>query len=826
MIYQEADKDVLISNSIYTIKNSSEKVLLKKIKIEKKKLLYSFLGGMWYTKNNFSIKQDISLPYPFSTYYTIKIPDKLINNVCYRSLIYIKTPLMVLQFEDSCISLEFDPFIKINNQEIFPFIGLEEDDKFYIISFYLFSSFEIKKKGSAWLGFPKKENIHISLKKGDTFDFSIIISEYKNWKEPVKRIFKKNIPKKISIDKSEEIFKSAKNALYRSYDDLTGSFIQLPWKHTPGFTFNNASYSLLSYESVRLNYFSKWSDEIKDEQFKKWSEKLKNHFYNPVLYKKPNTNFDGIIWYNMTNLTKKGLTGYFYMDCGYSGYPGGQATIAYNLLQFLEKHPDKKLKDLTKKSLKYIMSTQKTNGSWPMALKQKGIIKFRPEKLSEYETHGGTAECASALLLGYKLFKQEEMKKKATDALSYLESSFPICYNGLRDIGVNEAEAFSAINIINAFIDAYEIVGDKKYLLDAKNYAYYILPWFHLFDTKGWPMKFDFHPISFSITPRLSPYETTWVISTFLRLTKYDNNFLWEKISKAAYKSVIKWISENGGLSEGVFPKDFTKMQSLPMEQTFATVELMNASYQFIENKKNLQYIIVEKTSKNKKINLLKTGNFLEILNEKDIIARLDLKKCKIIFIKGQNLNKYGISFSFYGPYLLKSKIKRRLKQVLRGEIGKYLLSISDLKYFFKGVNNPETLEQTKIDIFEKHIKNYKIISLEKFSTLIEFLSDLHKITFKISVFEEKDKVRIIISPIEIKILKHDIDCYSVIFPLVGAKLKEHKTDKLIFENIMLKTNIKSIIKTEEFTGVEQTLSTNWTHGGTYKGSFEIIVNL
>lgn len=826
MIYQETDKDVLISNSIYTITKPSKEILLKKIKIEKKTLLYSFLGGMWYTKNNFSFNQDISLPYPFSTYYTIKIPDKLINNVCYRSLIYIKTPLMVLQFTDSCISIEFDPFIKINNQEIFPFISLEEDDKYYIISFYLFSSFEIKKKESAWLGFPKKENIHISLKKGDNFNFSIKISEYKNWIEPVKNIYNKHLPKNISIERPEKIFNSAKNALYRSYDDLTGSFIQLPWKHTPGFTFNNASYSLLSYESVRLNYFSKWSDEIKDEQFKKWCERLKDHFYNHELYKKINTNVEGIIWYNMTNLTKKGLTGYFYMDCGYSGYPGGQATIAYNILQFIEKHPDEKLKKLTKKSLNYIMSTQKTNGSWPMALKQKGTIKFRPEKLSEYETHGGTAECASALLLGYKLFKQEEMKKKAIYALSYLESSLPICYNGLRDIGLNEPEAFSAINIINAFIDAYEIVGDKKYLSNAECYAYYILPWFHLFDTKGWHMKFDFHPISFSITPRLSPYETTWVISTFLRLAKYYNKFFWEKISKAAYKSVIKWISENGGLSEGVFPKDFTKMQTLPMEQTFATVELMHASYQFIEKKKSLQHKMFEKTSKNKKTTILKTGDFLEISNKKDIIVRLDLKKCKIVFIKGQNLNKYGISFSFYGPYLFKSKIKRRLKQFLRGEIGKYILSISDLKYFIKGVNSPKTLKKTKIDIFENHIKNYKIISLKKISTLIEFLSDLHKITFKISVFEEKDKVRIIINPIEIRTLKHDIDCYKVIFPLVGAKLKDHKTDKLFFENFVLKINIKSIIKTEKFTGVEQTLSTNWTHGGIYKGNFEIIVNL
>jgi len=826
MLVQENDEMFSITENKYTVKDLKSDYILKKIKIPKQNLHYAFLGGMWYTKNSFSLKQDISLPYPFSTYYTIKIPDKVIDNVCYRSLLYIKTPLMVLQFEDSCVSLEFDPFIQINNQELFPFVGLEENDEFYIISFYLFSSFEIKKKDSAWLGFPKKEIINIDLKKGDKFNFSAKIFEYKNWKEAVEHTFKKHIPENIYIEKPGEIFKSAKNALFRSYDDLTGSFIQLPWKNTPGFTFSNASYSLLSYEAVRLNYFSKWADETNNEQFKKWSEKLKHHFSNPALYEKPIKAGQGIIWYNMTNLTKKGLTGYFYMDCGYSGYPGGQATTAYNILQFLEKHTDEKLKDLTKQTLNYIVSTQKTNGSWPMALKQKGIIKFRPEKLSEYETHGGTAECASALLLGYKMFKDEEMKKAAFNALSYLENPYPICYNGLRDIGLNEPEAFSAVNIINAFIDAYEITGDKKYLLDAETYAYYILPWFYLFDTKGWSMKFDFHPISYSITPRLSPYETAWVVSTFLRLAKYDDEFFWEKIGKEAFESTRKWISINGGLSEGVFPKDFTKMQSLPMEQTFATVELMNAAYQFIEDKKSLQDIKFEKTSKNKKIHLFKTEDFLEIKNEKETIARFDLKKCNITYIKGQKLNKYGISFSFYGPYLLKSRIKRRLKQFLRGDIGKYILSVSDVKYFIYGVRGPKSLNEPKIDMFENHIKNYKIISLEKYSAVIEFLSDFHKITIKISVSEDNDKLRISIDPFEIKLLKHDLDCYKVLFPLVGAELKDNKSDSLFFENIVLKTNIKSIVKTEEFIGVDQTLATNWTHGGIYKGNFEIIINL
>jgi len=588
MMIEKEDNCFSIDNKIYTVKKPREIMILKKIFIKKKPISYFYIGGMCYSKNQFTLKNNISLPYPFTSYYTLKIIDKNINKLLCRSLIYVKLPLLAIQFEHKCISIKFDPVIKINEQKIYPFISLDEDKDNYIVTFYLFKNFEIKEKKNAWLGFGKKKKIELNLKSGDCFNFSVETSLNKNWKEPVKTLISNNIDDMKIKKNPTKIFKNARKALWRSYDNITGSFLQLPWRKSTDFALVNSSYSLMTYEAIRLNYFYKWYKKFNDKQYLDWALKLRDHFINPNLMIKNPRIGEGIIWYNMTNLTRSGLKGYFYMDCGYAGYPGGQASIAYNLLRYLEHQDDFEIEKTVKKSIQYILSTQKKNGAWPMAIHQRGILKFRPEKLHLYDTHGGTAECVRALFLGYKNFKDIKMKKAAQKGLDFLISTNPICYNGLRDIGINEPEAFSAIIIIDAFLDAYEITSDKKYLENALNYAYYTLTWFYLNNFEQDPFKFNFHPISYSITPRISPYENFWIVSTYIRLYNITKEIIWKKIAVKSYNAGTIWITENGGICEGVFPNFKNELNLLPMEQTFATIELMNASTNFF-NKINLK---------------------------------------------------------------------------------------------------------------------------------------------------------------------------------------------------------------------------------------------
>ena len=822
MIHEETGNNISLKKERYSILKKDDAFLLKKISIEKKPLCYSFIGGMWYSKDAFSLEQDISLPYPFTTYYTTKILDKTYKGSLCRSLYYVKMPILILQFEDECICIEFDTIIQSNDKEIIPFISLSENKDAYVISFYIFNTFLIKEKDYAWLGIGKKKSVDLKLKQGDSFQFSVNIRKFHNWSEAVKTFVKNNVPKNVEIKKPEEIFYHGKKALFRSYDHLTGSFLQLPWRETPGFTFVNSSYSLLTYEAVRLHYFTKWYHQTKDEQFLEWINDLKALFTNPKLYKTDLIKGKGIVWYNMTNLTKKGLEGFFYMDCGYGGYPGGQGTIAFHLLKFLNYFDDKDIEDLVRKSLKYLLSTQNKNGSWPMAIRQGGILRVRSEKMHLYETHGGTAECIRALLAGFERFHDDTLIKAAKKGLRFLETKHPICYNGLRDIGINEPEAFSAVSIIDAYLDAYDSTKDEKYLENALQYALYTFSWIYFNNTNKLDLQYGFHPISFSITPRLSPYESMWIVSTYLRLYKVTKDKLWNQYAKAIYNEAVKWITHNGGLCEGIFPKYLSGMQRLSMEQTFATIEMLHATSQFfVLNKKSN-----EKPNNSKgAIKLKKSSDDLVVYDDNKEIMRFDARRCKVVNLKGCSLNEYGISFAFTGAYSKTNKIKRLVKNQIRGGYGKIILAASDAKFILKGVHAPKMNSKINIDPLEKYIKKWDF-SINKNSAEGYCQTELHKIKYTISARKYENNVVISFNPLIIEVLDHDVSCKQTFFPVIGTKLLKKGVNELHFDGFSMKSDFRHLIETERCTAIDQTLATNWTYGGIYKGTFEIILKI
>ena len=58
VIQQETDKNLIQNlDNMFTIYQVYDHYLLRRIHIQKKPLLYSHIGGMWYTTNSFTLKQ-------------------------------------------------------------------------------------------------------------------------------------------------------------------------------------------------------------------------------------------------------------------------------------------------------------------------------------------------------------------------------------------------------------------------------------------------------------------------------------------------------------------------------------------------------------------------------------------------------------------------------------------------------------------------------------------------------------------------------------------------------------------------------------------------
>jgi hypothetical protein len=457
-----------------------------------------------------------------------------------------------------------------------------------------------------------------------------------------------------------------------------------------------------------------------------------------------------------------------------------------------------------------------------MAIKQSEDIKVRRENLQTYITYGGTGECIRALLQAYNRYHDDWYKKISEKGLNFLDSKYPICVNGLRDIGLQESEAFSAISIIDAYLDAYELTKNKSYLKTAITYGMYCASFFYLYNIYDMEFMWNFHPISYSITPRLSPFEVTRIVSTFNRLAKHANDDFWKNLADYSFVEVKKWITSNGGLSEGVFPIN-NELKRLPMEQTFATVELMESCYQY-DNKK-IQYRSIKHKRQPVSCKFQREGNTLHILYNEEKVFSFNYKNWKIEYIKNSQLNDQGISLSFSKPYSMKNQIKRRIKQRIRGRIGKYLLGIFDLKYVLNGVYGPKPIQGIHHLSFTKVPKKY--CSMTKEHNIASCICEtfLHRLSTNITVSKNKKDLQVHFSPMVIEVLDHDVDCQQVLFPIIGCRLEKNNNGRLDFEGFSIKGFIPKIYEEQGMTAVDQTLSTNWTHGGIFQESFDFIIH-
>ncbi len=714
--------------------------LLKKVSVNKAGLRYFFIGGMVYN-DKFSFDTGSKNQYPFNTYYVYRAEDIEEDGVRYRSLIYCKLPLLCLQFEDHCKCIEFDLPARCGKKDIIPFVGLEETGNSYEIIFRYFPEITIKEKKEAWLGFAKKRKLR--LPKGPVV-FKTKIYEKETWQEAVMDFFKKH---KISPGKvqTDELIPKIKKALFRSFDNELGVFLQLPWSDSTGFCMDKYSYSFPGFDAKRMNYFQELYEKTGDPDYRYWSESLEKHFLNPKIQK--NTK-NGFIWSNNTHFDGVKLRGLSYLNVGYAGYPPGQATISFNIGQYLLRKENKELKRLLKKNLEYIINTQRGDGSWPAAIAYK--FRWRSWKNSE----GSTAECARSLMLGYRIFKEAKYRECAKKALDFLDKDYIICRNVLRDIGIDEPEGFSAIIASEAFLDAYELFKDKKHLKSARNYAHHLLTYYYWHGN----LKGHFHPITESITPRISPFESLMAVNLYKRLYRKTGEKIWDRLADYFFKKVCEVKNADSSLSEGIFPGK-GGLNYLPMEQTFATTEFLYTAF-------NYGSCIYREPIK-EKIKIKDAGDFFLV---EDFI-KIGKKDYSI------KINENNFDILILGPYRTASRLYTEISKSLR-KLG-FLNAARDAVYLVKGTRRTFFRKPSK-ETIKKHLKRLSV-NADNREVVIKLCLDFHEIKM---IIYKSEKIKM---DMTIRVKEHDLVCNKV-----------------------------------TINGMDCTLDTNWTNGGLFKKTIEL----
>ncbi|MFO7966447.1 MAG: hypothetical protein R6U44_02485 [Archaeoglobaceae archaeon] len=740
-----------------------EEIDIPKDSQDKGSLKYFFIGGMNYART-FGFQESHN-KYPFTTYYIDRIDDIVHEAVIYRSLFYCKLPLICLQFEEGCECIEFELPATCGSRKVYPFVGLTDTSSSYRIIFKHFPEFTLKHKDTAWLGRGEERKI-----KENCEQVEFKVKEYRtnNWVEAVRGFLnrtdlQKNGSKIGSIENEninsrvKGLCWRSKEALKRSYDNELGTFLQLPWRKSSDFVFSLYSYSLLSYEAVRLSYFSQLYHKTGDPDLKNWMKRLRDLFVNTELYRETER---GLFWFNMTHYNGKKLTGYSYMDVGFAGYPGGQGLISRSLLEYLERYEDKDVEELVKKNLDFILSRQNGDGSWNAAISFK---KFNPSSMMAKwsRSEGATAENVRALLIAFKRYGGNRYKGSALKGLEYLQQEDPICKNVLRDIGLEEPEGYSAILALNAFLDAFELFEDEKFLEYAEIYAHHLLT-FHYWYGKIFG---HFHPITESITPRLSPFESLMAVKAYNRMKEATGDNLWSKMANILLYRTLELVDDNGGLSEGVFVKYDGGLQTLVMEQTFATAELLHT----VSDLDCYRYRPIEKKE-------MKAEDMEEKIVVEDFLE-INKHHFKVL----DNKNKYSLEIKMSKPYKLSSRAKTSLLSRLR-RLG-LVSGVVDLKYLLKGVYQPE--EKVELQSLQDHITGYRV-NKRNGEVVVEAELPYHRI--HILVF--KDSSDEVFMDLSISVKGHDLKCNKVV---------------ISFDEVY-----------------DETLKTNWTHGGHYKRTFTL----
>jgi hypothetical protein len=84
----------------------------------------------------------------------------------------------------------------------------------------------------------------------------------------------------------------------------------------------------------------------------------------------------------------------------------------------------------------------------------------------------------------------------------------------------------------------------------------------------------------------------------------------------------------------------------------------------------------------------------------------------------------------------------------------------------------------------------------------------------------------VIIDPLEIYVLGHDLNCTGCFVPIIDAPSKIIDKNTIQIQDCIIKGEFPLIHMGTTRTIIDQTMATNWTHGGVFSTWLEITLKI
>lgn len=730
------------------------------------------LGGMAYREDTCDVAPRATIDYPYTTYYRRRLHPFTRGGITYRPLAELRLPLLLIDTGTECRAVELPRSIETEQGPAEPFIGWNPDESRYEV--VVPDELTVSEKDAEWLGTGRTRTESMPA----VSPVELVAFTAPDWERAARTYLERNgasdAPALAGDDLSGALA-GAKRALFRGWDDDLGTFLQLPWRDRPGFALSEYSYGLLAHEAKRLDYLGR----LDDAWAERWTDRLVSLFTDPAMHTDDLRVGDGIAWYNTVDFDGDDLVGSFYLGTGYYGYPGGQATIALHLLNALDRVDTPELERLVERNLAYIRSTQNRDGTWPMAIRQEPELPFQRTRFSAHASEGATAACVRALLASFDRSGDAAHLDAALRGLETLRTDAPDCSGGLRDIGVDDTEGFSALAAANAFLDAHDLFDDASLLDQARTYASHLLTFTYWDEVAGFDARGVAHPIAETITMRFSPYETLLAARVYRRLADATGDAFWHDVYDHALARVLALRNPSGGLSEGVFYDD---QGLLPMhtEQTFATAELLHTLAS--DDRVTPSAPRTAGTAASARDGRLVHG---------------DVAFDPSTFTLTRGDTDLDLSLVFHGPYTGSAAHRRALLHRLRGH--KLLAGLRHVPWLRTGIR-PSTRAFLGTSITDTD----PAVAVRDGTFTLD--TGVHTVTGELVV--DGDTVRL---PLTVKTRGHDVPCSRVALELDGA---EPDGDALVRGDVRVTMDSGK----PEPGALDLSRATNWTHGGIYDG--------
>ena len=756
---------------------------------------YMFIGGLKYMEKG---EERSAVPYgktgfPYDRYYSQRILHRKERDGIFVSSIYTKMPLVLAEKSGKYLYVHHEPIIfSKNGVRLISFIKLSDE-----LRLSIFGEYDYLFKDTPWLGRGKKRKKRTALKKGDVVEIRVRIREGNgNWISGIKD-YLGNLPD-IKVDGSP--LSRIKKAFRRCYNAGFGCFMQLPYKNSTGFLFSDYSYNLMAFEAMRLNIFHKAWKLTGDDEYKEWVGALRNLLKDPKFSIKTEL---GRVWYNSSVSDGKELRPFTYLGDTYGAYPGGQAEIAYNLMEYRMDSGDKGFDALIKETLEYIMNTQNSDGSWPMA--RKDTIKCPRPKTTKRKSVGNTAACVKALALAYMIYNDERYLKHAKRGAEWLDMKYPKGFNAVLDAGIDEVEALSAIYVIDAFIEMWKDTKDERYAESAERWAYHSLTWLYLWDTKELDIKYMMGPFSATITPRASPYETVMLSNALHRLHEISGDGFWKRMSDILLRRAMDFTERDGGLSEA-YSINENGLVGIPVEQCFASTELLRAYLRLPikHDKREKKEVHRYERPEIKGREVLVNGKEMIELRENGMIRLFD---------------KIDMGFSFYDVYSERQRKSLKRHRLAR-KLGKISL-IREIPAIFRGYGDRKR-EKGMIP-WEKVEKRWDM-GLDGNGVYTVFGAEFHRIELNILIGNDEIAIRM-----NIRVLSDDLymshHILAPYFKKTGKVLGKNGIIGFQLGNETIRVSSMDGMEVSDIDGVigfDTTLESNWSHQGVFSTEIRV----